>query len=278
MALAVAMAALCIWCVPAAPEAVPGEALKALQVARGKPCNNGLVFMDGKYIPPPYVVKRYGTAIMINDIQVTAPLIPWEEFVKTQSGATVTRNENKPEEPAPEPEPEPEVEEEDDDDDPLADLFDDDPKPAKKKSAKKTIRKRRPAKPTVTTTYTLEGDFVPNEASKALLERINHARTDINTKLLRGGFFFFGSEYPRVSGEAREAKRLLSKLPDMMKRSSSGAQLLAEARQNGFSYITEPIAAGLVRNRYMYTQIERHLKGSVEDEQLNSLINGGSFR
>jgi len=256
--------------VQAAPAPVPKEALKALQIAKGKPCSTGVVFMDGKYIPPPYVVKRYGTAIMINDVQVTAPLVAWEEFVKTQSGVKVSRSEA-PVAAEPEAEPEEEEEEEVDEDDPLADLFDDEPKPAKK-SAPKKKRAKKPPKPTVTTTYTLEGEFVMNDASKKLVEKINRYRTDVNARLIKGGFIFFGSNYSRVSGEARETKRLLNTLPGLMRTASSGSQLLGELRANGFSYLTEQIADDLVRNRYLYPQLEARARKMNEEAQLNSLI------
>jgi len=258
----------------AAPAPVPKEALKAFQVAKGKPCKTGVVFMDGKYLPPPYVVKRYGTAIMINDIQVTAPLVAWEDFVKTQSGVQVTRTET-PAAAVPEPaeEPEPEVEEEASDD-PLADLFDDEPKPAKKKPAAKKKRVRKPPKPTVTTTYAMDGDFVMNDASKALLEKINRYRTDVNARLLKGGFIFFGSKYPRVSGDSREARRLLATLPNLLRNASDGARLFAELRRNNFVYLTEPIAADLVRNKYLYPQLEARARQMDEESKLNDLMNG----
>jgi len=260
----------------AAPASVPKEALKALQIAKGKPCKTGVVFMDGKYIAPPYVVKRYGTAIMINDVQVTAPLVAWEEFVKTQSGVQVTRTETPPATPAAVPAEEPVVEEEEAaEDDPLADLFDDDPKPKKKPAAKKrTVRKPKPTKPTVTTTYAMEGDFVMNDASKALLEKINRYRTDVNARLLKGGFVFFGSSYSRVSGESREAKRLLETLPGLMRGSADGAQLYAELRRNNFLYLTEPIANDLVKNKYLYPQIEARARQMAEEEKFNNLMRG----
>jgi len=259
----------------AAPLAVPKEAVKALQITKGKPCKTGVVFMDGKYIAPPYVVKRYGTAIMINDVQVTAPLVAWDEFVKTQSGVQVTRTET-PAAVMPEPVEEPEVEESVEDD-PLADLFDDDPKPAAKKSPAKKKRVRKPPKPTVTTTYSMEGDFVMNDASKALVEKINRYRTDVNARLMKGGFIFFGSNYSRVSGEARETKRLLETLPGLMRTCTSGSQLFAELRGKNFFYLTEPIANDLYRNKYLYPQIEAHARQLGENDKLDSLMRG-SFR
>ena len=43
-------------------------------IKSGTPINSGFVFIDGKYIEPPYEVKRKGLAIYINGIQVTKEL------------------------------------------------------------------------------------------------------------------------------------------------------------------------------------------------------------
>lgn len=86
---------------------VPKEAVKAFKVAKGKPCKTGWVFVNGKYVEPPYVVERYGTAIRINGIQVTDPLVSWEKLVMTQpESSRVTIEEAPPPEPAVEEPPE----------------------------------------------------------------------------------------------------------------------------------------------------------------------------
>ena len=37
---------------------IPKASAKALGVTRGKSFSSGVVFIEGKYIPPPYVVER----------------------------------------------------------------------------------------------------------------------------------------------------------------------------------------------------------------------------
>ena len=70
------------------------EVARALQITRGKQIDSGLVFLDGKFLPPPYVVERYGNALRINGIQVTRALIPWGRFLMTQEGASVVTEES----------------------------------------------------------------------------------------------------------------------------------------------------------------------------------------
>jgi len=47
-----------------------------LGVTNGKPVTNGFVFVDGKYLPPPYVVTRRGHTVQINGVVVERPC-PW---------------------------------------------------------------------------------------------------------------------------------------------------------------------------------------------------------
>ena len=68
-------------------EKVPDAARVALKGARGKPVRKGFVFVNGHYLPPPYVVARYGTAIFVNNVQVTDQIVPWKSFLATQAGA-----------------------------------------------------------------------------------------------------------------------------------------------------------------------------------------------
>jgi hypothetical protein len=41
---------------------------------QSEPINTGFFFHDGKYVPPPYVVKRLGLSVFINDIMVHVPV------------------------------------------------------------------------------------------------------------------------------------------------------------------------------------------------------------
>lgn len=101
--------ALCALAAGAFP-AIPKESAKALGVTRGRPFSEGIVFVNGKYLPPPYVVERWGTGIRINKIPVTGQIISWNEFLKTQKNVRVEKIEPEPpkekereKEPAPPP-------------------------------------------------------------------------------------------------------------------------------------------------------------------------------
>ena len=94
---------------------IPKVSAKALGATKGKPFTEGLVFVNGKFIPPPYVVERWGTGIRINKIPVTGQIVPWSEFLKTQKDVVVETSATPPAEfseplpnevPSEEPQPE----------------------------------------------------------------------------------------------------------------------------------------------------------------------------
>ena len=269
-----AVAALCAAAAAAMPQ-IPKASATALGVTRGRPFSSGVVFLEGKYIEPPYVVERWGTGIRINGKPVTGQVINWNEFIKTQDGVKVSKSEQEAA-PAPVAAPAPAAAPADDfDDTSLDDLFDDDPKPKKKSvsTSRAPSRPAAPQKPKVSVSYSLEGDFKPNAASKALVARINALRTEIDRILRAGGFICFGESYSRVTGDSRSALKLLEKLPDLLRRSENIDAFRAGVRSAGLVYLNEVLCEELYRNRIDYPRLqERHAK-MKRDEEWNRMLN-----
>lgn len=261
----------------AMPE-VPVASAKALGVTKGKAFRSGLVFVNGKYLAPPYVVSRWGTGIRINNTPVTGQIIDWTEFMKTQSGVKVSKTET-PAEPAPAAESAPQEQKSEEEesggesDSSLDDLFDDDPKPKAKKPAKrKPIFRKVPAKAKTTVSYSLDGEFVHNEASKALVGRINSARTEIDRTLRSGGFICFGDSYQRVSGDSRTAMRILEKIPEMQRDAASARQFASMLRGGGIVYFTDELCNDLYRNRIDYPRLIKRREQWKKNEKLENLL------
>ena len=254
----------------------PTAALKTLKATVGRPFNSGYVFVEGKYMPPPYKVERWGTAIRINGVQVTSEVVPWEEFIKTQKGVKITKSET-PVAATPEPEPEPEEEEEieEDTESSLDDLFDDDPAPKKKTVKKRKIRRARPKKPEVTVSYSFDGEFVHNAKTRGYLERINKQRTNIDSRLRSGGYYCFGSRYGVATGDAKAAELLVSKLPDIMKRNSNLDSFMSAMFSAGLNYLPQSLLSDFFRNRIDYVQLEKRQKDDQEKKKWSSLLGGG---
>ena len=255
----------------------PKAAVKALKITKGKPFSNGVVFINGKFIEPPYVVERYGNVLRINKIQITNAIIDWSDFLKTQDGVVVTKTEVAAEPAASEPDPEPVAATSisaDDDDDPLADLFDDSPAP--KKTSRKQASHHAPAKkadaPAVKTTVSLNGEFDMNAKASMMVNKINAMRTEIDASLRRGCFFCFGSAYSRVSGDMAAAHRILQDIPKIMKENSEFEPFAARIRKAGFVYFPPNLIKELFANRVDYLVMQKRWKKVFEEQEFNSML------
>ena len=128
--------ALAVAAAVAAPqfEPVPAGANRALKAVKGKPIRTGMVFVNGHYIKPPYVLMRSGTALFVNfTTQITDQLVPWKTFLATQGGAAAAPKPAAPaSRPAPAPKPKPVMQVNTVQD--IDDLFADTPAPAPKPS------------------------------------------------------------------------------------------------------------------------------------------------
>ena len=260
----------------------PKASAAALGITKGKSFDSGLVFVEGKFIPPPYVVERWGTCIRINRKPVTGQIVDWSEFVKTQSGVKVTKSEESaapaaaPEpEPAPAPAPAPAASS--DDDSSLDDLFDDDPKPKKAKKPAAVAKKAPPAtpKPKTTVTYSFDGEFVHNDQTKAMVKSINAVRTEIDMILRKGGFICFGESYSRVNGDARTANELLEKLPELMQRARTVQDFKASVRSAQLYFLSDTICDELFRNRIDYRALQEHRAKLQREREFNQMLKGG---
>ena len=254
---------------------IPKEGAKALGVTRGKPFSAGMVFINGKYIEPPYVVERWGTGIRINSIPVTGQIVDWNEFLKTQDGVKMVKKEASPVQeaaPAAQPlqsaTPAPAA-----DTSSLDDLFDDDPKPAKPTSAPRASRPvAAPVVPRTITTYALSGAFKPNDSSKALLGRINSSRTEIDRILRSGGFVCFGDSYSRVTGDKRTLMAMLERLPELEQHSESLDAFRAGVRSAGLIYLNEVLCEDLFRNRIDYRKLKERRERIKSDQKWSQIL------
>lgn len=236
---------------------IPKESAKALGMTRGKPFVAGVVFINGKFIDPPYTVERWGTGIRINQTPVTGQVVDWSEFLKTQDGVKVEKKAVESEAVSVAMEAvAPALK---DSADALDALFDNDPEPAVSKPVRSTRPSTgaRPAAPRTEVSYSIEGPFVPNEVSRALLKRINDARTEIDRFLRTGGFICFGNNYSRVTGDKRTLVKMMAVLPDLLQKSTTVEEFSAGVRSAGLVYLNEVLCEDLFRNRADYPKLRR---------------------
>ncbi len=277
-------------------EKVPRNALYALHEARGKPFTAGAVFINGKYLPPPYVVSRYGTAIVINGHQVTGQVIPWSKFRGARAAAApggaapasaAKEDTGKVEQatslddlfgdddadtpsaapaaPAA-PAPAPAAAADDDIDDSLEDLFGDEPAKPKAKKARPAPAKR-PA-PRVVQEQEDEGPlekFEHTSRTRQLLETIDKQRTSIDRSLRSNHFFFFSPRYSSVGGNLRILGSMAEKLPDALKDATSAEDLFARMRKAGLGFVSMEVCTDLYANKLTFPSLY-DLRSRVREE------------
>ena len=257
LGIALAAALLCM-AAPQAFEAVPDQARVALKGSRGKPIRTGLVFVNGHYLKPPYVVARYGTAIFINNIQVTDQVVSWRTFLGVQPGMAAAKPAAAKKPPAPAPAKKTAT---------IDDLFDDDsaPAPAAGGSSGTAAAAEPPG-----------GTFEMNERAKQLLKRVNAYRTDIDKRLRKGQMCFFGKRYARVDVDPRLGRGLIDALPEAMRDAADGNDLFGRMRSKGFIFMSALLCADLIENRADYTALIERRQKLKEDDDLQKMLSNGA--
>lgn len=259
----------------------PVEAVRALALTVGKPFSAGYVFVNGKYLPPPYRVERYGNVIRINGVQVTGQLIPWEEFARTQKGFSIDDARSRTDMPeAPgrqdgggqasakdgETDMEAVFDGLGDNDDPFAVTARFRRRQSAGDSGSAAKRLQRPAEKRIV----FEGEFVHNEKTRAMVAKINAYRTKIDLKLRSGAYAFFGTQYTTTFDESAIGSQM-RKLPEIMRRCTEYSAFVSAVHQAGLSYLPQRIVSDLFRNRIDYANLLHRQKKEDEADKWGSL-------
>ncbi len=243
-------------------EKVPKAALNALRISRGKVINTGMVFVNGKLLPGPYIVSRYGTAIRINSVQVTGPLVPWVQFTTAAGNAPAARA---PAAPPPAAAPAPAAKPVSDSS--VDDLFGDAPAPAPAQAAPRAAAPAAPAAAPVP-----EGRYADTPRSKALLKRINDYRTDLD-RLLRGnGVLFFSTRHSPVRIDSRLAQGLLDVLPNALRDANDARELQSILRAKGITYLPAAACAEMIRDRALYMKVRDRMREIKEEQAFRKML------
>ena len=246
---------------------VPHEAMVALKETRGKPISSGAgaVFANGRYIAPPYTVSRIGTALFVNNVQVTEELIPWRHFRRAAGMAAddSAAPKSKSAKPAPPRRPPPASR------DALDSLVDELEKNESAGAAAHAppgraaasiddfFAKPKPAaQPQAAPTRPRAKSFAHNETTKRYLELINKRRQELDMMLRRGEFIFYGARYYPVKGLRPEFARLLAVLPECLRDTSDPESLQRALRSRGVQYLGMEVCEDLCASKFIYPQLQ----------------------
>ena len=260
----VAGAAVSLLAVSAGLAALPevsAEAVDALGTTTGVPQMSGFVFIDGKYVPPPYTVTRRGNGIFINRIQVDQP-VSWVGTAQEEVPPKKLDDDGDFE--VVEEEEEVEEETEDAGDEFLfGDAAGGGGKPAGGHAidalfddiapAKETAATRKPPQPATTTVMSAQ----QVEEMKVKLETL---RKGYETSLGRGDIYFFAQRHSRINGTYGSAKTLLSVLPSALRSARSPQELMEKLNQGGVFFLDQATCTDLYRNRTSFMQLDERRK------------------
>ena len=264
------LAALCAWgCTLAQLPEVTEAAVEDLGTTYGFPQTGGFVFIDGRYIPPPYTVTRRGNGLFINRILVERP-VAWPRGGGAASGAgaevkrsvdedgdfeVVAQDQDQPTE-----KPVKTLKS-------IDDLFADEDEPAEPATPLEEEPERQTAHP-------VEAMKAPGEAAREkaqMIESLDRVRRNYEQALARGEIYFFGKRHHRVNGTRGTARTLMGVLPRALRNASSPQDLLQRLEQGGVYFVDIAICTELFRNKTTFPQLEERLKKIEESEALEAM-------
>lgn len=284
---------VCAWALPDVPE----EAKKELGSTYGVPQVDGFVFIEGKYIAPPYSVSRKGNGVFINRIQIAQPVswtavggtVPeppktsvkketdgdFEEVEETPvpaAGTPAEKNENDNGEVANEQAAAPAGNKEADTvKKKIDDLFaDDEDEPAASPAPKPVARP--PALTTGAKTAAPNSVSAPVPVADApakkaeLRQNLDKLRLHYENSLKQNHFFFFSESHSVITGNSGSSRTLIYALPSALRAARSAEDLLLRLQRQGVYFLDLPTAAQLFRNRLSFPMLEQRLETVKQKE------------
>lgn len=247
---------------------VPAEAKRELGSTYGKGQMSGFVFIDGKYLPPPYTVTRIGNGIFINRIQVEQP-VAWSRFVPQEppkEDADSDFQEEPAEAPAPEAAPVKQSPE-----DELDELFGEEEAatPPQKTDAQKGEAEKED--PNQSDEIVVNGRTRTVAQEKEILKRhLDQMRERFETALARNEIFFFGRLHHRINGNYGTARQVMEVLPYALRDAQSAEDLQQRLQQGGVYFLDDKVVRQVYRNRVSYPILLERLRNMKMDEAIEA--------
>ena len=265
----VGIAAVAVFAARAQLPEITETALAELGIAYGVPGMSGFVFVEGRYLAPPYTVTRRGNGIFVNRVQVEQPVV-WPRGVEPASAARAVDADGDFEAVAPEaaqPAPAQPVAEDAQKKavKSIDDLFADEEEPA----AAPQPAAARPAPAASTQAVRSPEDHARDKAQ--VIEGLDRIRAGYEQALSRGEIFFFGQRHNRVNGTYGTARTLMGVLPKALRYAESPLDLQNRLKQGGVYFLDIGICGELFKNRNTFPLLEERLRKIEADEALEAM-------
>jgi len=276
--------------VPAFPE-VNEDAIAEMGITVGTPQLTGFVFIEGRYLPPPYTVTRKGNVLFINRIPFEKP-VAWSYFDAAPNAPAAKKAVDadgdfqevsaKPEKSAAAEAPaQPAASEKPKAVKSIDDLFSDDDKKPEAKTETKPAEAPAAAEkseapgedaaaPKAVAASVSASQRTPEDIKRLkdeLKAKLDAMRKNYEEALGRGDFFFFSAHQNRLNGNYGTARALMQVLPGALRQSQSPQELLQLLNQGNVYFVDMGICAALFQNKNTFPQLQERLQKLQEDEK-----------
>lgn len=242
----------------------------------GVPQLTGMVFIEGRYLPPPYTVTRRGNAILINRIQVVYAFFDVDQTMPKnlpEAGGTpaITLGDNDvaetqsikpPSVITPEAQATKRVTS-------IADLFSDD-KPQEALAPISPSMGASQEAPSVPEQQPMTPSQIREMKSESLA-RLEHLRSRYEMGLSQGEVFFFSQRHNHVNGTQGTARQLIGVLPEALRYAQSPLDLQTRLQQGGIYFLDLTICAAIFENRNTFPLLVSRLE-KIERAEENEIM------
>jgi hypothetical protein len=290
-------------------EEVPQAAVDEMGVTEGKPLMNGFVFINGRYLPPPYTVRRVGNAICINKEQIEQP-VPWSycnpdslggmsnnvedaellQGADNNADATAAEMEKNKDSPADQlpakvtsiddlfGDPQTEKATQETAQPPaeirsIDDLFNDEESVQSDSQIVRAppVSVAKPARRVMRPPENIS-DVELKRRKMRLKKSLDEKRAFFERHLARGEMYFFGATHDRINGTYGSARMLLEVLPEALRYARNPQDLLRRLHNGNVYFLDYSICEALFANQTTFPLIQQRRDQIRQDEAVKETL------
>lgn len=254
---------------------VTEAAVAELGSLSGVPQMTGFVFIEGRYVPPPYTVSRKGNGLFINRILVEQPVAWGLAGPAADSGQkkSVDADSDLEKEETPVEAPNPVAPGSTTTVKSIDDLFSDEEVSPALVTAAASGAEGTPEGTLPQQGRARAADKGIEKKKEAFLTSLERTRKGYELSLAQGEVFFFSRWSNRVNGNYGTARTLMGVLPKALRYAQSPQDLMMRLKQGGVYFLDLGMCSELFMNKNTFPLLEERLAKIEEAESFEAMRN-----